>query len=161
MVDRPQHCGSHRSPGDVSLSSLHADHIDYAFLSAARYFFLSFANNDHSAWIATILGAEDFFPFGDSLNAVRGALALVHEMRCSRRSNFCFSNPRCPCCAAIVTQDERYLLQMIQAARRGSGSQVASNAMLLCEGNDTSRVIAAAYTFAETCSKAPCLATSV
>lgn len=51
--------------------------------------------------------------------------------------------------ASIVTQDERHLLQLVQHARSGRVSMLASSAMLLCEGQTTDRVIAAAHGFAD------------
>lgn len=142
-------CQGQLSSGDVSLASLDADDIDFAFLSAARFFFLTFAEKDQAAWVTAILGTESFFPGGNSAETMRRALAVVHEMRTSRRSMFRFSNPRCQGCSAIVTQDERYLLQMVQHARARRMSQVASSAMLLCEGNAIDRVVTAAQDFAD------------
>lgn len=146
-------CHARHAAGDVPLTSLNTDAVDFGFLSAARYFFISFSECDASAWVMTMLSSESFFPGPDSAEKMRRSLAVVHEMRTSRRSMFRFSNPRCQGCSAIVTQDERYLLQLIQNARAGHGSQVASSAMLLCEGNSTERVIAAAYGFADLVSK--------
>lgn len=133
----------------MSLASLDADSVDFGFLSAARYFFVSFSERDPSAWVMAMLDSNSFFPGSDSAEKMRRSLAVVHEMRTSRCSAFRFSNPRCQKCSSIVTQDERYLLQMIQHARAGHGSLVASSAMLLCEGNPTERVIAAANRFAD------------
>lgn len=130
------------------LSELNADHVDYAFLCAARFFFLAFSNGDHEAWVSTILGSENLFPGPDSAEQMRLALAVVQEMRIARGSCFRFSNPRCANCTSVVTKDERYLLQMVQHARAGQRSKAVSSAMLLCEGNATERVVAAAFGFA-------------
>ena len=144
-----KHCHGRSAPGDVPLASLNTDFVDFGFLSAARCFFVSFSDGNSNAWVSAFLGSDRFFPGGNSAEKMRRALAVVHEMRTSRNSTFRYSNPSCQGCSAIVTQDERYLLQMIQHARAGNGSRVASSAMLLCEGNSTDRVIAAAYEFAE------------
>ena len=143
-----ENCHSHRSPGDVPLASLRTDEIDFGFLSATRFFFLSFSQNDQAAWMTAILNAHSFYPKPDSSEVMRKTLAVVQEMRMSRRSCFHFSNPRCKGCSAIVTQDERYLLQMFQHARTGRNSAMASCAMLLCEGNSTDRVIDATLALA-------------
>lgn len=147
MDERP--CHSRLESGDVPLLSLDTDAVDFGFLTAARYFFLSFSDSDAGAWVLAMLSSDSFFPGEDSAEKMRRSLAVVHEMRSSRRSMFRFSNPRCEGCAAIVTQDERYLLQMVQNARAGHSSRVASCAMLVCEGNATDRVIKAAYDFAD------------
>lgn len=141
-------CHARCAAGDVPLASLNADAVDLGFLTAARYFFVAFAEGDQAAWVTAMLGSDSFFPGLDSAEKVRRCLAVVHEMRSSRLSVFRFSNPRCKGCSAIVTRDERYLVQLIQHARAGNASMVASSAMLLCEGNSTDRVIAVAHGFA-------------
>ena len=147
MGDSTRSCSKLPTPRDIPIKDLDTDQIDQAFLSASRFFFLSFAESDSSAWLTAILGSQCFFHGPGSAEIMRRALAVVHEMRTSRRSMFRFSNPRCAGCSSIVTQDERYLLQMIQAARRGESSKTASMAMLLCEGNPTDAVIGAAMGF--------------
>lgn len=149
MDEVPKNCDKRPSSDTIQLCTLAPDTIDFAFISATRFFFLAYAGNDHAAWMSAILGAPDFFPQGDSNEAMRRTLLIVHEMRIARRSNFHFSNPRCPCCSAEATKDERYLLQMVQAARAGQVSNVASNALMLCEGSDTRGIIEAASFFAE------------
>ena len=147
MSDQP--CHAKPTGSDCYLASLQTDTIDFAFLTAARFFCVSFSNGDHCAWVTAILGAESFFPGPNSSEKMRKALAVVHEMRSSRKSVFRFSNPRCTGCSAIITQDERYLLQMVQQARFGQMSKANSFAMMLCEGNATDRVLAAVTGFAD------------
>lgn len=146
MSARP--CHACRSKGETPISALNVDAIDYAFLTAARYFFVSFSDANSNAWLSAILGSESFFPDASHAETMRCVLAVVHEMRTARKSMFHFSNPRCAGCSAIVTDDERHLLQMVQHARKGQNSRMVSSAMLLCEGNDAERVIAAAREFA-------------
>lgn len=141
-------CHACRSKGDTPLKALNADAIDFAFLTAARYFFVTFSDANSNAWLSAVLGSESFFPDSCHAETMRRALAVVHEMRTTRKSVFHFSNPRCPNCSSVVTDDERHLLQMVQFARKGQNSGVASSAMLLCEGNAADRVIAAARHFA-------------
>ena len=142
-------CKARYEAGDVSLSSLNADGSDFAFLSAARFFCTSFSESDPSAWLTAILASDSIFPGGKSAEKMRRSLSIVHEMLTSRKSMFRFSNPRCQVCSAIVTKDERYLLQMVQFARQGATSRLTSSAMLLCEGNAIDRVVAAALDLAE------------
>lgn len=141
-------CHACRSQGETPLSALNADAIDFAFLTAARYFFVTFSEANSNAWLSAVLGSESFFPDACHAETMRRALAVVHEMRTTRKSVFHFSNPRCPNCSSVATDDERHLLQMVQFARKGQTSGVSSSAMLLCEGNPAERVIAAARHFA-------------
>jgi len=149
MVDRSHRCRGNLRRGETPLDAMNVDAVAYSFLTAARYFFVSFSESSEAAWVTVMLGSEHFFPGSNSAEKMRRALAVVHEMRTSRRSTFRFSNPRCEHCASIVTQDERHLLQLVQHARSGRVSMLASSAMLLCEGQTTDRVIAAAHGFAD------------
>lgn len=149
MADRPNKCCRRMSLGDTLLEALSADIVEYGFLSAARYFCASFSAPHEAIWVTAMLGSDHFFPGSDSAEKMRRALAVVHEMRTSRRSTFRFSNPRCQGCASVVTEDERHLLQLVQHARAHRVSMLASSAMLLCEGHSTDRVIAAAHGFAD------------
>lgn len=141
--------------GDVALSDFDLDCDGFGFLTAARYFCVSFAQPETCAWVHAVLSPTSFFSDGNAALKLRRSLAVVQEMRCARRSVFRFSNPRCLACSAIVTQDERHLLQLVQYSRAGRKSHAASSAMLLCEGHDTRDVLRAAELFAEvTSSKA-------
>ena len=135
---------------DTPLRELEMDVVDFGFLTAARHFCASFASPQGSAWVFAMLSPETFFPGAESAEKMRRALAVVQEMRTSRRSTFRFSNPLCACCAGIVTQDERHLLQLVQHARMGQRSGAASSAMLLCEGHATKELMLATHRFAET-----------
>ena len=143
MDKHGKNCGARRQPSDTHIADLDVDPFDYGFLCAARYFFVAFSG-ETSCWVHTILNADQFFPGTNSTEAVRAALGMVQEMRQARKSCFHFSNPRCPCCAVIVTVDERHLLQLLQRVRTGEVSKAASSAMLLCEGYDTDRLMHAA-----------------
>ena len=149
MSDCSRNCENRTALGDQPLAALHVDPVEFGFLTAARYFCLSFSEPQGGAWVTAMLGAECFFPGEGSAEKLRRALAVVHEMRTSRRSTFRFSNPRCEICTAIVTEDERHLLQLIQHARARRGSLVASSAMLLCEGHNTDQLRVAARGFAD------------
>ena len=144
-----RNCSNRRAQGDLSLEALNVDPVEFAFLTAARYFCLSFQEPQSGAWVTAMLGSEFFFPGDASAEKMRRALSVVHEMRTSRQSTFWFSNPRCEECTAIVTEHERHLLQLIQHARARRLSMMSSSAMLLCEGSDTERLRAAALGFAD------------
>lgn len=136
-------CHKKLRPGCVPLASLDVDPIDFSFLTASRFFFVSLSEPQARSWVSLILGSESFFPGPGNAERMRRALAVIDEMRNARKSCFQFSNPRCQCCAAIVTADERHLLQMVQHARAGRTSRMMSSAMLLCEGNPIDRVVTA------------------
>ncbi|MEM8576687.1 MAG: hypothetical protein AAGF60_02445 [Pseudomonadota bacterium] len=133
-------CNARPRADETSIDTLNLDPFEFGFLSAARYFMVAFTG-DQSAWINTVLNADAFFPGPRSAETMREALRVIQHMRAARRSCFRFSNPRCPCCAAIVTADERHLIQMVQHTRATRTSLAASSAMLLCEGHDVTDLL--------------------
>ncbi len=135
MPDSRPPCHGPRGPGDSSLEELDLDATEYGFLTAARFFFVSFAEPNSSVWLSTIISSNCFFYGPNHAEAMRRAVKMVHEMRISRRSMLRFSNPRCQGCSRVITEPERHMMQLLKHARRGQNSRMASSAMLLCEGN--------------------------
>ena len=70
---------------------------------------------------------------------VLGVLAAVRTMRVARVSTFRHSNPACPQCSRILTEHERQFKGAFTVIRNAA----SAHAMRLCEGNDTTRVLAA------------------
>lgn len=137
-----QRCDQKPVPGDTSLIALDLSATDYAVLMAARYFFAAFANPEAATWLSVMLGSDDFFPnHDDSPRVVQSVLAVVHEIRISRKSMLRFSNPHCLDCANIVTAAERHLISILSDMRRENLSSAATHAMLLCEGHETHGVM--------------------
>lgn len=140
-----QHPASHpSSSGDVAIGDLDLVPQEYAILMASRYYFASFAQPADHSWMAVILGSQDFFPVGAHAEIVRAVLAMVQDIRLSRRSTLRFSNPHCRHCAGVVTAEERHLVLMIRALASSATSKAQMNAMMLCEGNPTVGLIEAA-----------------
>ena len=91
-------CHQAAQEGDVSLTSLQLEATEYAILSAARFFFSSFANPETPSWMTVVIASEDFFPVKDSPRIVQAILVVVHEVRLARKSTLRFSNPHCVDC---------------------------------------------------------------
>jgi hypothetical protein len=86
--------------------------------------------------VTVILSCQDFFPAKrDSLRVAQSVLAMVLDIRISRKSTLRFSNSRCLDCANVITAEERHLISTIDAHREGRMSSAATHALLLCEGN--------------------------
>lgn len=135
-------CGRILGPQDCHLHTLNLNVDHFAVLSVARSFFNAFATQNDAGWTSPFLRSNWFFPrHTDHLKIVRDVLALVEAVRCSRRAPLTFSNPRCACCASVVTEAERHFIELIRAMSSQSQSQATIHAMLLCEGNDISDVI--------------------
>ena len=131
-------CHQAAQEGNVSLTSLQLEATEYAILSAARFFFSSFANPETPSWMTVVIASEDFFPVKDSPRIVQAILVVVHEVRLARKSTLRFSNPHCVDCQNNVTAEERHFISMFRKMRANGPEAVVIHAMLLCEGNQTS-----------------------
>lgn len=137
-------CGDTGGPNDMLLSELMLPSTDYAALMAARYFFSSLAKPSDAAWLNVFLCSHKFFPNqNNSAQVAQSVLAVVQEIRTSRRSTLRFSNPNCLDCSNFVTDEERHLVLMLRDTRFGSFSSARTHAMLLCEGNNIDALLQA------------------
>ena len=134
-------CHQAAQEGDVSLTSLQLEATEYAILSAARFFFSSFANPETPSWMTVVIASEDFFPVKDSPRIVQAILVVVHEVRLARKSTLRFSNPHCVDCQNNVTAEERHFISMFRKMRANGPEAAVIHAMLLCEGNQTSSLL--------------------
>jgi len=138
-------CGQKMQQIDTTLTALNLSAEDYGVLMAARYYFASFAQPEKMSWMTVILACDDFFPqYCDAPRMAQTVLAMVHEIRISRKSTLRFSNPHCLDCANVVTAEERHLVLMLAALRAGDTSPARTHALLLCEGNETDDLLRAA-----------------
>ncbi|WP_371169260.1 hypothetical protein [Aliiroseovarius sp. 2305UL8-7] len=130
--------------GDAALletAGLDAD--ERAVLHVMRYFFQSFTRSSTQGWMGTFRHALDQFPADQAANVALAVLSVVQNMRISRREVFRFSNPDCPGCCKVLCDDERQLIGIVVAMRRGQISRAHTHALLICEGNDTAPVLQA------------------
>ena len=127
--------------GDVSLTSLQLEATEYSTLSAARFFFSSFANPETPSWMTVVIASEDFFPVKDSARIVQAILVVIHQVRLSRKSTLRFSNPHCVDCQNNVTAEERHFISMFRKMSANRPEAAVTHAMLLCEGNQTSSLL--------------------
>ena len=134
-------CHQAAQEGDVSLTSLQLEATEYAILSAARFFFSSFANPETPSWMTVVIASEDFFPVKDSPQIVQAILVVVHEVRLARKSTLRFSNPHCVDCQNNVTAEERHFISMFRKMSTNRPEAAVIHAMLLCEGNQTSSLL--------------------
>ena len=147
MSNKPQSptsCGR-RPPraGETPLAALAPDGFEMTVLAIIRHLFTSFANPAGHGWLKAVTIAECALaseaPGALFLDIVR----VVQGVRLSRRSTLAFSNPECVCCAAVLTEPERHLMQAMMAVRRGHIGIARTHAMLLCEGGDIEPLILA------------------
>lgn len=132
-----------QSAQDTPLKDGGYDVFEKDILVIARLFFMTFTAPQSHSWIDAFEGANARFgpPFGATI-----AIAIADVIRSlgqCRTTPFQFISPHCLSCRQKISEEERYLLSAFQATRHNRRSDVMTFAMLMCEGNDASKVIAA------------------
>lgn len=120
----------------ANLADLQLDDTDKILLTIARHFChdLAFPDRGHRRVAVSI--AEISFGSGRGAGMATAVLRAIEAMRIARRDVFFYNNPDCPICSRVLTDAEFYLVQVFNSVRTGRNSAAATNAMLLCEGND-------------------------
>jgi len=131
--------------GDIPVTSAGLDEFELGLLSVARHFIISFAAPDTQSWTIALNIASERWGISEGARAAVSLLAVIEAMRRARRSMFHFSDPNCPTCRETLTPNERHLMLMIHAIRQGQIGQAQTEAMLLCEGEDTTDLMRAAW----------------
>jgi hypothetical protein len=130
---------------EYRVATLGLDAFELAALAIMRLIFASFADPASHAWLRAARAAETCFEDGDAGARFLDLLRVVREMRMARQTPFRFSNADCACCAGVVTEAERHLMLAMRAARRGDRGTANAQALMLCEGGDTSGLLAALH----------------
>ncbi|MEM1064516.1 MAG: hypothetical protein AAF771_07865 [Pseudomonadota bacterium] len=134
-------CGRHPTPKETTVEEAAFDSAALAVLEVARYYWQTFAIPQSQSWLCALQRAETRFPGLNGVEVGLDTLAAVQAMRMSRTSCFNFNNPGCPHCSLIVSEHERQFMNVLQAVRQGRVGAAKTHAMILCEGNDTERLI--------------------
>lgn len=141
MPQRPH--TKHKSDMPVAGSGL--DEFEVGLLAVARHFIISFAAPDTQSWAVALAIASERWGISQGARAAVSMLTVIDAMRRARRSMFHFSDPHCPTCRDFMTPNERHLMQMIHTIRAGRVGDAQTEAMLLCEGAETTAVLQAAW----------------
>ena len=136
-------CNIVAQDNEISLDYLNLKPIEHSILTAARFYFSSFARPEESAWMNVVMFSERFFPGENSSKIAQALLIVVHEIRISRRSTLRFQDPVCIKCKNRATTEERHFVLMIKEVWSKRSATALTHAMLLCEGNKTSDLLRA------------------
>jgi hypothetical protein len=137
-----------RRDGDTPLAMLGLDDFETGLLATTRHFFTSFLAPESQGWIRAFREAEALWGAVDGPKSAYAMFTTVDAMRRSRRTMFHFSDPHCPTCRESVTPNERNLMRMIHAIRRGRIGAAQTEALLLTEGIDPAFLLRAAWALA-------------
>ncbi|MEM6489596.1 MAG: hypothetical protein AAF677_15225 [Pseudomonadota bacterium] len=118
------------------------DRTEQTVLEVARRFFCSFARPQGQAWLTAFETSERAFGPGGAALAMR-VVRMIEALRASRTADFGFINPECPCCSGRITTEERYLISILHAVRRGHRSDALLYAMFVCGGANADALVEA------------------
>ncbi|MEM1276474.1 MAG: hypothetical protein AAGH74_08100 [Pseudomonadota bacterium] len=138
-IDRIQH--AHLAKNDLSLDTCGFDSFELTVLGVARRFFVTFSNPESHCWMDAFEEAEQSFPppFGATL--ALAVMRTIRVLRQARTTTFTFAHPDCPICERTITQEERYLISILRAVRKGRKSEAMTHALLVCEGGDPEQLV--------------------
>lgn len=119
------------------------DAFERNVLKIARQFFESFARPGGHAWIKAFQDAEHAFPAPFGATIANAILISINEMRMSRRNMFSFERSTSAFASSSLTDTERYFMLALHDVRRKNWGSARAHALVLCEGNEVSRLLAA------------------
>lgn len=119
------------------------DTFESQVLKIARHFFQAFSDPESQAWVNAFGQAERSFPVPFGATIGHAILIAINEVRFSRRGSFQFECPGSLAGEHSMTDAERYFILILHHVRRADRTAARAHALFLCEGNDTSRVLAA------------------
>ncbi len=139
-------CCTQADPANLSnlLARQPFDEFEKQVLQIARMFFVTFHVPNSQMWMEAFQFAEHEFPAPFGATLANAILIYVESMRRVRANSFNYHDPHCPGCSQQLTDEERYLISVIHHLRQGEMGQAQLNAMLLCEGRDSSKMLEAA-----------------
>ncbi len=112
-------------------------------LELSRIFFVSFGQPETQFWMKAFCWAEKLYPAPAGATVAQAVLRMLNEMRTARPHTFKYTDPRCVNCSAFMTSEEKYMMDMLCHLRKNAGAKAHLSAMLLCEGNDPTALLAA------------------
>lgn len=119
------------------------DGRDLVLLTVMRRFLLAYADPSKPYWETAMDFSVASFGHAWGPGMAYSIMDVLRKMREARRTVFAFMSPCCASCAAKTTDCERLLLQTISSMRRGDHARARMDALILCEGHDTDRFLAA------------------
>ncbi|MBT8155186.1 hypothetical protein KMP13_15180 [Epibacterium ulvae] len=137
----PDACSRSPNEKEQRMDQSGADRDEVTCIQIARYYFNTFSNPHSQTWMRAFSTAEEHFDYSNGPVIASLVARVLDAVRQSRRSCFMFNNPACANCADILTEHERRLLTALSSLRRGGVERAELELMMLCEGNDTARVM--------------------
>ena len=130
-------------PSRADRQALALEPFETDFLRVARYLCQTHEEPVAQCWMQAFIDAEQCFPppFGATIaHAISIALTTVQSARGGVFSYFRVSDTLSD---DAITQEERYLIEVLRGLRSGDIARVRSVALLLCQGGDADAFLGA------------------
>lgn len=130
-------------PRQVPLIETGLDFCECAVLDTVRHFLLSYTKQNYPHWETALELCDQHF--GENYGPLTSAsvLNVIRALRRSRKTCFRFNNPHCAGCRTKLTDCERLFFRALRFARMGNRPKARMEALILCEGFDTSALLEA------------------
>ena len=122
------------------LMELPYDVFETNILQVARYLFVGLDQNAKQDLTPALKISQVVFGWQYGQVFAKQILTLINDVLQVRSSEFNYHCPNCAKYRMFATQPERYLINSLHFYRRQNQSIYRSNALLLCEGGDSSAV---------------------
>ncbi|MDD7971374.1 hypothetical protein [Roseinatronobacter alkalisoli] len=121
-------------PDEVHLDQMAPDPFARLTLALLRWHFQNFARPDSHSWLTALRLASAQVGSRRAGGLCFDIVAIVQTLRMARATPVSFNSEACACCRVWLTPDERRLLELLEALRRGQHGQAHIIAQLLCDG---------------------------
>jgi len=134
-------------PDEMPLASLSPDPFARLTLALMRWHFHGFAEPASHGWLTALRLATERVGPAKAGPLCYDLVALVQAVRISRQSVFRFNSEACAGCRQWVTPDERRIVELLDALRRGQMGRAQTLAQMLCDGRPDSDLVAVAHAY--------------
>jgi len=132
-----------RKTDDMAVAHLQFDDVENALLRIARHFFIAYSDHAQPHWETAFDLSQHHFGSVKGPAISFALLNVLRTMRTSRKTTFGFTNPHCSSCRHKISNCERLLLTTIQHMRNGEKAKAQMDALIVCEGFDTTYMLKA------------------
>lgn len=143
------HPGAPRAgrPDEVPLADLAPDRFARLTLALLRHHFQTFAAPESHGWLSALRTAAAQVGPDAAGGLCHDVVVLVQALRGARRAPFHFNPEGCACCRDWLTAEERQLMELLEALRRGQTGRARMLVQLLCDGVPDDDLLLAAAAF--------------
>jgi len=121
-------------PDEVHLDDLGLERFERLTLALLRWHFQNFAQPDSHGWLMAMRVAAAHVGSRQAGVLCYDIVTVVQSLRMARKTPVSFNPEGCTCCRIWLTPDERRLVALLKALRKGQQGQAQVIAQVLCDG---------------------------